>query len=388
MKRQTTYLLRLLLLLAAPISVYAQQLSGEARVSLLTCAPGKPLYFHFGHSALRIQDPAYITPGTDTIPIDWVFNYGIFDFNTEHFYLKFLRGETDYMLGMEYTSDFLYSAAWDDRTVSYQPLILNEEQRQQVFDALLVNYKPENRYYRYNFVYDNCATRPWDIVRDVLELPEDNTPSGVTWRQNIDYYSGHDSWGRYGINLIFGYGADNEMTKEQALFLPENLMRHVSETGLSENEDIKAFVPRNERFITSPELAETIMLVLIAILTLSDVRRKRFTWQADITLFVLYALLGTIIMVLYFFSTLPFVDSNLNILMLNPLWLAAVVGICFSRTRLLLLKSSLYLLIAAAVCVVVLVIYGQTLHPLLALPVAQLLRYYILNKHTNAQTIS
>ena len=61
------------------------------QISLLTCAPGEELYARFGHTALRVVDPAN--------QVDIVFNYGIFDFDTEQFYWKFVKGETWYELG-------------------------------------------------------------------------------------------------------------------------------------------------------------------------------------------------------------------------------------------------------------------------------------------------
>ena len=85
---------RLYILLVAvllSLTLCAQTLSEEARISLLTCSPGEELYARYGHTALRICDPQN--------DMDITFNYGIFDFNTDHFYWKFVRGETWYELG-------------------------------------------------------------------------------------------------------------------------------------------------------------------------------------------------------------------------------------------------------------------------------------------------
>ncbi|MBQ9340550.1 MAG: DUF4105 domain-containing protein [Paludibacteraceae bacterium] len=361
-------------------SLYAQHLSNDARISLLTCSPGAPLYFHYGHSALRIEDPSYTDARGNTTAIDWTFNYGVFNFNTEHFYLKFTRGETDYMLALEYTPDFEYSAALADRQMSYQPLLLDSAERQAVLDALLINYRPENRKYRYNFVYDNCATRPWHIIRAATHMPENNNMSGRTWRNNIDYYTGKYTWGRYGINLVFGYEADQEMTVEQSLFLPENLMNYVSTCGLSEDEYITPFIPRDGNLLTSPELIEILLLLLIVIFTAVDYYKRRFTWQLDMLFASLFSIVGIIIFVLYFFSTHPFVGSNLNILLLNPLWLAVVALLCFKSTRSLAPRFSAYLLLYAALCFVIEFVYGQRLHPMSALPVTLFFRWYVLRK--------
>lgn len=84
-----------LLFLETPI--YASDYE-NSKISLITCSGGSELYSTFGHSALRVQD--------DSLAIDVIFNFGLFDFNTPNFYMKFLRGRLNYMLGIQTTSDF------------------------------------------------------------------------------------------------------------------------------------------------------------------------------------------------------------------------------------------------------------------------------------------
>ncbi len=373
------------ILLCATMSLcgMAQTLSENAVISLLSCSPGKPLYFHYGHAAIRVQDDA-MQMGNETSSIDWTFNYGIFDFGQEGFYYKFVKGETDYMLGLEYTSHFIFNAAYSDRHVSYQPLLLTQEEKQAIFDALMVNYRPENRFYRYNFVYDNCATRPWQILKSVrqdwVDEEELQKSCGVTWRQACDYFSGKWSWGKYGINLLFGYEADQEMTLEESLFLPENLMFYVSEIGWTEDEDIQAFTPRDGSFATSPELLTIVLVLLIVAITFVDHKRSKASWWLDETLYFVYFILGLIVCVMYFFSEHPFVGSNMNILFLNPLWFAPIVMLCKKAWRQWWYKMGLWLLFTQAGCVAVYVAMGQTFHPILILVLAHSFRIYWLGK--------
>lgn len=366
--RTKSFIIAILLFVAGfAMQANGQTLSEEATISLLSCSPGKPLYYHYGHSAIRIQDPAYRTPDGHTVPIDWTFNYGNFTFNTSGFYVKFVKGETDYMLALEYTSDFQMSCGLEDRIVYYQPLMLTWEEKQNILEALLINYSPENRFYRYNFVYDNCATRPWRIIRQALELPEAEGMSGKTWRDNIDYYSGRWTWGKFGINLLFGYGADREMTLEESLFLPENLMQYVSEQGLSDDEYISTFEPRNGEFSTSPELLVLVLFVLLAGLTILDCRRKKMCWPVDCILFSVYAILGCIVFFMYFFSTHPFVDTNLNVLYLNPLWFVPAIMCCFSKGREWLIRISPILAGWMVVALMWILLKHQSVHLMLAL---------------------
>ena len=345
----------------------AQTLSEEAIVSLMSCSPAEPLYFHYGHSAIRIQDPHYVGPDGREGVIDWTFNYGVFDFRQTGFYAKFVKGQTDYMLGMEHTADFQWSSSYAGRQVYYQPLALTQEQKQAIMDALAENYLPQNRYYRYNFVYDNCATRPWRIIRKALDLPEAEGTAGKTWRENIDRFSGKWTWGKFGINLAFGYEADREMTREQSLFLPENLMNYISEQGLSENEYIAPFVPRDGQFWTSPELAIILLFILIIGLTIWDTWRKKQTWLLDGLLFGCYLIAGCILFYLYFFSEHPFVGTNLNVLYINPLWTIPLVMCCRPKGREWLIKASPLLLGWMIVSMMWMLIRHQSQHLMLAL---------------------
>ena len=45
-----------------------------------------------------------------------------------------------------------------------QVLNLTSEEKLALNQALEENYQPENRVYRYNYFYDNCSTRPRDIL--------------------------------------------------------------------------------------------------------------------------------------------------------------------------------------------------------------------------------
>ena len=53
----------------------------------------------YGHAALRIYDPKQ--------NIDYIFNYGIFDFSKPNFIYRFAKGETDYKLGVADFQDYV-----------------------------------------------------------------------------------------------------------------------------------------------------------------------------------------------------------------------------------------------------------------------------------------
>ena len=121
-----------------------------------TCAPGEEIYSYFGHTAIRYEEPSK--------GIDWVFNYGIFNFGAPNFIFRFALGQTDYILGGMNYDRFAAEYIFDERSVWQQTLNLTPEEKQKLLALLIENSRPENRVYRYNFFYDNCATRPRDKI--------------------------------------------------------------------------------------------------------------------------------------------------------------------------------------------------------------------------------
>ena len=160
MKRPNLYILLLFFLLLLPFGQTTANGNDSIRLSLLTCAPGEEIYSLFGHTAIRYEDPAN--------GIDAVFNYGLFSFNTPNFIFRFSLGETDYQLGATDYAHFAAEYAFDGRSVWQQTLNLSKEEKAELIRLLQENYRPENRVYRYNFFYDNCATRPRDKIEESI----------------------------------------------------------------------------------------------------------------------------------------------------------------------------------------------------------------------------
>ncbi|MBQ9705769.1 MAG: DUF4105 domain-containing protein [Paludibacteraceae bacterium] len=344
-------------------------------ISLLTCTPGTEVYSKYGHSALRLQN---LKRGTD-----WTFNYGVFNFSSDHFYARFVKGDTRYQLAVEETTWFVESSRWIGRTTYEQELNLTPQQKARVADALLENYRPENRYYLYNFVFDNCATRPYRLLRtvitDTLQAPQFALRQD-TYREAIRHYSEQHSWPGFGIDFIFGKDADRVMTTEERLFLPEQLMDYVHEARLGNGqrlcgqEDIGPFAVRKHSWATSPEAAVVLVCLLLAVLTVVDMRRQRTAWWADGLLCFTGGLLGTIAFYLSFFSIHPLVQHNWNLLLVNPLLFIPAVLTLFRKGRDLLRRCALPAGLLLLVLLAVRLIGGQSLHPLLYVSAVYALR--------------
>ena len=317
-------------ILSCFLNLHSQQItiSDSAVISLITCSPGEEVYSKFGHTAIRIND--------STKGVDLVFNYGIFSFETENFYYKFIKGETDYQLGIYDTRYFLPEYAQRNSMVWEQILDLSTQEKRNLINSLLKNYEPENRTYRYNFVFDNCSSRPRDKIISALNgyIKFQSSSDLKTYRQWIGDYVGTDTWLKFGIDIIFGMDADQPASNSESMFLPENLMHEfqsaqiISSTGqirklVSDNKILinkSAFVEQKDSFLTKPITLFLFILIIGMILTIWDVKKsKRHFKIFDTSILAITGIGGIIAFYLMFFSVHPLVKSNLNLLWLNPL---------------------------------------------------------------------
>lgn len=310
----------------------AQQVTigDSAVVSLITCSPGEEVYSKFGHTAIRVKDKIN--------NVDVVFNYGIFSFETEHFYYKFIKGETDYQLGIYDTNFFLPEYAERNSMVWEQVLNLTSAEKKNLVATLLENYEPQNRIYRYNFVFDNCSTRPRDKITSSVDgyIRYHQTSEPTTFRRWVGDYVGTDTWLKFGIDLIFGIDADAVASQKESQFLPEVLMSDFQEaeivtldgksrklveksaTVLVDKKHVETTTSIFD-FLFKPLAVSLFLLILGVLITLLDIKYKKHNKIFDSILLFITGIAGVIAFYLMVFSTHPLVASNLNILWINPL---------------------------------------------------------------------
>ena len=92
-----------------------------------------------------------------------------------------------------FTDFILEDYVEEKRPVYMQELNLTDTQKKQIADALMENYRPENCEYLYNFVEDNCSTRPFRLLKEVLGDSLKSTykgHEGESFRKFIRRYTG------------------------------------------------------------------------------------------------------------------------------------------------------------------------------------------------------
>ena len=301
------------------------------RFSLLTCGAGEEIYSLFGHTAIRYEN---FTRG-----IDAVFNYGIFSFNTPNFILRFTLGETDYQLGVTSYKQFAYEYTWTGRDVWQQTLNLNAEEKKKLLALLEENYLPQNRIYRYNFFYDNCATRPRDqierAVQGTLEYADDMTSfqTGISFRDIVHQYTIGHSWARFGIDLCLGSQADKDITRRQMMFAPFYLKDFLAKAQLKNAQGMeRPLVFSEDHIIQSPQQTSTeeapsplqtafLLFTIVTIATAYGIYRRKSLWLLDLLLFLAAGVAGCILAFLASFSQHPAVSPNYLLFLFHPLHL-------------------------------------------------------------------
>ena len=297
------------------------------QVSLITCGAGPEIYEYYGHSAIRILR-------TDSLGLDVVFNYGVFDFNSGNFALRFALGHTDYVCAMQPTADFLDRYRRNGIFVEEQVLNLTQAEAHRLFDALLLNSQPENCVYRYNFFYDNCATRVRDKIEECLDatLRYPERPTERSMRQAVHYFSHNHRWATFGQDLLLGSEADIPATGRELQFAPIIMQQDFAQTLIVDNTGIvRMFAGEKQRLVDLPPIQvrpsvflsplAVMLYLLIGVLVIGvwEWRKVRILWPLDSVLLLLQGLGGVLVTFLYFFSTHPTVGSNWLVWVLNPL---------------------------------------------------------------------
>ncbi len=312
----------ILILSVVSYSCSTYGLTKSAKISILTYEPGDELYTIFGHSAIRVNDSA--------LSIDRIYNFGTFDFSSPFFYIKFLRGKLNYFLSVIDYKTFYYYSFLEKRSIYEQILDISYNDKIRIFNQLNQTYNSDERYYRYDFFYDNCATRIRDVIEDGNEnkLHYDTTKyCCMTFRELLNPYISKKYWINLGINLALGKQADRLASSSDFMFLPDYIFRILRDSGVVKETNAILEYPlvKNKNRIFSYPL---LILILFLILLFSLIPRIRGFTFYFLNSFI--ALVGLILLVLSIFSENAAFRNNIDVFWTLP---AAIVLISKKNIR-------------------------------------------------------
>ncbi len=342
-------------------------------ISILTCAPGKEIYSVFGHSALRIIDHKNA--------LDTVYNFGIFNFNTPNFTLKFISGDLQYRLGTQQTQNFITDYTQENRIITEQQLHLDSTQKQQLIEQLQFLHLPENRYYTYSFLQRNCATE----IRDLL------SSLGILFRKQQTAFSNRNLindhlkkhlWFQFGTNLLLGHSLDTKIDTYQSMFLPQLLHNEIENATINGKKLLASKQILNS--VKSKKDPDSLNWLSSPLIIFSLICMIALFWFPKPVIFAISLIIGTtglFLLIIWIFSGHTEVKFNMNILWCNPLYLLYIP---------MLIKNTYYQIIpyTLLLCLVITILiwigkiqsFDIGISPILV--ILCLLNFKFLKKHT------
>lgn len=358
--------------------------SPNSQISIITCGAGDQLYSTFGHTAIRIQDPVH--------NIDFVYNYGTFDFNQPGFYVKFVRGKLFYRLSRARFTNFLYDYEFEKRWVKEQILDLSPEEKTALLNFLSTNYKPENRGYLYDYLQNNCSTKIPEILTTVLKnkvvFKENHLEEKYTFRELIHQNLNTNSWSSFGIDLALGSVIDDKATANEHMFLPIYVLKQLNNTTLNSKplvlreRTILDFANRIKPsyFLASPLFWISLLLLFVIVISIIDLKNNVRSRWLDFFLFFSTGSIGLLLFFLWFLTDHSATANNFNILWAFPINLI-VAFFLFKRTAIpkwifnYILGLMALLLLTLLFWVFNVQVFNPIISPLL---LALAIRYYVI----------
>lgn len=394
MKKKLLYLSLILVHILLISTVKAQKitLSESAAISVLTMGPGSNLNDSFGHSAFRISDTNQ--------NIDVVYNYGVYNFDTPNFYLKFVKGQLMYQLDRTDFSLFYQHYSDQDRWIKEQVLNLTLKEKQELFDFLQKNYLPENRKYIYDFFFENCATRIRDVLAGVLKnklvFDKNFVSKTHTFRQLIQKNVHWNSWGSFGMDLAIGAVVDRNASSWEHQFLPEyifkalekgQIKRGLGATDLVKKTSIlnkKMAKEKSETLLMGPFFIISLLAFIILGVTFKDYQNNSRSRWMDCGLYALTGIIGIFLLLLWFATDHFATQNNYNLLWAVPLSLFFSIEIAKQNPKYWLKKYIMFQILMLLLLSIHWVTGVQS-YPVVLLPllIALSIRYIFIFKFLN-----
>ncbi|MCL2442116.1 MAG: DUF4105 domain-containing protein [Treponema sp.] len=197
----------------------------ELTIKVAVVGPGDELYFWWGHIALVVDDAS--------TGQSYFFDYGLFSFDQENFFLNFALGRLLYSCGVSLSESNYRIYKNTNRSVVIYTLDLPPETRVKVRDFAVENVKPENRDYFYHHFNDNCSTR----IRDIIDFATDgqfgekykNEISRFTFRDHVRRHTWYSPTVDWFLNFLMGQVIDRPITVWDDMFLPSEVSKWIED---------------------------------------------------------------------------------------------------------------------------------------------------------------
>ncbi|MCQ2604489.1 MAG: DUF4105 domain-containing protein [Spirochaetia bacterium] len=297
-------------------------------MSIITVRYGDKIYTAFGHTGIRIQDKKH--------HMDKLYNYGTFDFDTPGFVSKFVKGQLNYCLAIEnFRWELRRYGKKQDRTVIEQVLNLSTPEIMKIYRYLEENALPENKYYKYDFIKNNCSSKIRTALNEPLQgkIIFDHAAiesiSEHSYRDYIRSYLGENPWFDLGIQLTLGNVIDRKVSEADCFFLPDMVKDVLAESKLKTGKPLiketnilyqSEREPKAEPKVWNIPFIFFMTLILLELLFfIQPVKTKKIACIFECGAIVINILAGLLLFYLWHISDHTATVCNINLLWCTPL---------------------------------------------------------------------
>ena len=234
---------------------------------------------------------------------------------------------------------------WESRSIVEQELLFSCEHKSQLYEALKINAKEENRMYKYDFLFDNCTTRARDIISNnadsIVEFQNILPEERPSFRDLIHSYldRGGQYWSKLGIDILLGADLDQIASNEEAMFLPDWLLNGFDHATVNGKPVVSKAVPvltmpspLNKKSWFRPVVVFSVLFLVFAALTfLKDRRAQRVLQILDSLFFFLLGAAGILLLFMWFGTDHYMCRNNLNLVWALPTHIVMVFFIRSNR---------------------------------------------------------
>lgn len=295
---------------------------------LLTYGPGEIYWQRFGHNAIWIRDPS--------LGLDHTFNFGFFDFEQRGFLRNFVLGRLNYFAAARPAEVELAEYIDADRSIRAQRLDLEPEQILLLTEHLLDEVSPEHREYLYDYYRHNCSTR----IRDAIDLSLGGAlrerftavPATLNYRDHTRRLTGMDFWLYLGLEAGLGSPVDRANSQWQETFIPgmlSNAVEGVRNPATGQPLVAEEVMLHESSLLQPPPAPQALwpryLVVSVVLLLLAGLAARflsRLTWRGlSLGWLSVAGVIGAVPAFLWCCTDHWAATLNLNLLLLNPLWL-------------------------------------------------------------------
>jgi len=331
-------------------------------VKIAVTGPGDEVYFWWGHIGLLVEDSL---SGKSTF-YDW----GLFSFDKENFYLDFAFGRLLYSCGALRAEYVIPHSINSNRDLTLYTLNLPPDAKVELSAFAENSILPENRDYWYHQFRDNCATRVRDIIDTAtggrLKNRWEDEPGRFTLRQHVRRHTWFSPFWDWFITFLLGQTVDRPITVWEEMFLPSEIALRIEDFYYTDASGIERKLVSNTEVLnrakgrpavldTPPQYLFRNLIIGLCVAALFSflrflpaarparkqaeanekwvrVFRNIFgTAQALLGLFL--GTMGSLLFFMAFFTNHDYTYDNYNLLFVNPLLLTAVpAGLIYGFT--------------------------------------------------------